>query len=480
MKKIGFTALMFFAMFLFIFPQWGQAAAGSTSIYLDGKALELPKNGEVQNVNGNVMIPIRVVVEELGFVVDWDKKTRTITIQQSDTQLKLVVGQSTALVNGTKVKLAAAPKLVSDTTIVPLRFVGEQMGLTVTWDNVKKSAHLITPNSGSGNGTGSGENAGGGNEEQTPDPVPDPTANLANVGGISFSDNRLMIAVDKNVKPSIFTMAGPDRIVIDLPNTKFADTFSNNLMLDQNQNGYFDVTEYPDVSKVRYALFDDQPSTIRVVLDMNYTKKYELINNNDGLIIVNLNTESTTPGTAPGGNGKKLVVIDAGHGGSDPGAISVTKKKEKDFNLAVVLKVQELLKQESDIDFVLTRSSDTYPTLQDRVKIANDLKADIFISVHANAGSATASGVETYYTRSESLSLAKVMHKYLVQSSGLSDRGVRSKSLHVTRETKMPAVLLECGYLSNKNDNAVLYTEDFQDRVAEGVVKGIKEYLGLN
>ncbi|WP_410768455.1 N-acetylmuramoyl-L-alanine amidase [Fontibacillus sp. BL9] len=480
MKKIGFTMFLFFAMFMFVFPQWGQAAAGGTSIYLDGKALEMTKNGQVQNVNGNVMIPIRVVVEELGFDVDWDKETRTITIQQSNTELKLVVGQSTATVNGTKVKLAVAPKLINDTTIVPLRFVGEQMGLKVSWNNEEKSAHLITPNSGSGNGTGAGENAGSGSEGKEPGQVPDTSANLANVGGISFSDNRLMIAVDKNVKPSIFTMSGPDRIVIDLPETKFADSFSTGQMLDATQNGYIDLTDYPDVSKVRYALFSDKPSTIRVVMDMNHAKNYELINNNDGLIILNLNTDASTPGTAPGGNGKKLVVIDAGHGGSDPGAISVTKKKEKDFNLAVVLKVQELLKQESDIDFVLTRSSDTYPTLQDRVKIANDLKADMFISVHANAGSATASGVETYYTRADSLSLAKVMHKYLVESSGLSDRGVRSKSLHVTRETKMPAVLLECGYLSNKNDNAKLYTEDFQNRVAEGIVKGIKEYLGVN
>lgn len=477
MKKIGFSLFMFFALFLLVSPQVGQAASASTSIYLDGNALTLPKNGEVRNVKGNVMIPIRVVVEELGFDVVWDKKTRTVTIQQTGTVLKLVVDKTTATVNGKEIKLAAAPILATDTTLVPLRFVSEQMGLQVSWNNEQKAAYLITPNSGSGNGTGSTGNAapgdGGGQSGETPVV----TDNLANVGGISFSDNRLMIAVDKNVQPTIFTMTGPDRIVVDIPNAKFADSFSSNQMLDQTKNGYIDVTDYPDVSKVRYALFSEQPSTIRVVLDMNYAKHYEMINNNDGLIIVNLNTDAAA---VPGDGGKKLVVIDAGHGGSDPGAISVTKKKEKDFNLAVVLKVEELLKQETEIDFVLTRSGDTYPTLQDRVKMANDLNADLFISVHANSGSSTATGVETYYTRSDSKALANVMHKYLVESSGLKDRGVRTKSLHVTRETKMPAVLLECGYLSNKNDNAVLYTEAFQNRVAEGIVKGIKEYLGLS
>ncbi|MNI68686.1 N-acetylmuramoyl-L-alanine amidase AmiB precursor [compost metagenome] len=71
------------------------------------------------------------------------------------------------------------------------------------------------------------------------------------------------------------------------------------------------------------------------------------------------------------------------------------------------------------------------------------------------------------------------MHKHLVAATGLSDRKVRYSSLHVTRETVMPAVLLEVGYLSNAGDEALMYTEQFQQRVAEGIVAGIKEYLGL-
>lgn len=456
---------------MFIFPGMGQAAS-NTSIYLDGKALNLPENGEVQIVKGNVMIPIRVVVEELGFNVNWDKVTRTVTIQQSDTTMKLVVDNKMATVNENQVKLLVAPILKGDTTLVPLRFISEQVGLTVQWNNETKSVYLITPESGSGNGSG-------GNDDSNNGSTPDVDVNLASIGGISFSDNKLMIASDKNVTPSILKLTGPDRLVVDLPNAKFADTFSNGQMLDDSMNGYIDVEGYPDVSKIRYSLFSNSPSTIRVVIDLTKSMNYELINDNDGLITVDLNSDSSNP-SVPGGSGRKLVVIDAGHGGSDPGAISVTKKKEKDFNLAIALKVEQLLKNETEFDYVLTRSSDTYPTLKDRVKIANDLNADIFISIHANSGSATASGVETYYTRKESIALANVMHKHLVSSSGLTDRKVRSKSLHVTRETKMPAVLLECGYLSNPKDDAVLYSESFQNSVADGVIKGIKEYLGIN
>lgn len=129
---------------------------------------------------------------------------------------------------------------------------------------------------------------------------------------------------------------------------------------------------------------------------------------------------------------------------------------------------------------MLTRSDDTFLELKDRAAMANNLNADLFISVHANSsGSSAASGTETYYQRESSKALANVMHKYLVQATGLSNRGVRYGNFHVIRETKMPAVLLEVGYLSNKGDESLLFTESLQNKVAAGMVSGIKEYLGL-
>ncbi|MDU5950573.1 MAG: N-acetylmuramoyl-L-alanine amidase, partial [Paenibacillus macerans] len=336
----------------------------------------------------------------------------------------------------------------------------------------------------SGSGSGSIDSPESGNESEQPGtPIePENGGELASVNGISFIDNRLMIDVDKNVTPNIFTMNGPDRLVVDLPQTVFAESLATGQTMDSNQSGMMEVIDSPDVSSVRFALFSSDPWTVRVVLDLNHQVNYSLVNENDGLIIVDLNAEAIAPGDGTDTDGGlTTVVIDAGHGGKDPGASSITKKKEKDFNLAVALKVQQLLlEQGPSINVVMTRESDTYPTLQDRVKIAENANADIFISIHANSGPATATGVETYYTRSESAGLAKVMHKHLVESSGLPDRKVRTQSLHVTRETTMPAVLLECGYLSNKNDEALLYTEEFQNNVAQGIVDGIKEYLGVN
>lgn len=480
MKKFSYLI----GLFLFVvlaFPLIGHAASQTTHIVLDGREIDLSKTkgAQVQVVNNSILIPIRVVSEELGFDVNWDSKTETVTIQQPGTIIKLVLGSSKATVNGKSVSLIAAPKATNEVTYVPVRFVSEQMGLKVGWNNTTKTVTLTSTNTGSGSGTVSGGNSGPGGS--TSQPVTDPNANLTALTGLSFSDNQLILAVNGNVTPKTSKLTGPNRIVVDLPNVKFGPEFASVSPLDGNQNGQFEVNGYPAVSKVRYSLYSNSPSTVRVVIDLNYANGYQVTNLGDGLIIVDLNQQGSSDpsATVPGGNGKKLVVIDAGHGGTDPGAISTTGKKEKDFTLAVVQKVAALLKNEPDIDFVLTRSGDTYPTLSDRSNLANKLKADVFVSVHGNSGAASASGVETYYTRSDSATFAKIMHKYLVAATGLTDRKVKTSSLHVTRETTMPAVLLECGFLSNKGDEAKMYSSAFQQRVAEGIVAGIKEYLGI-
>ncbi len=502
MKKFGFLALLMLLLVL-VYPGIGHAGSAETHINLDGNDLKISKEAQVQIVNGSVMVPLRVVAEQLGYTVKWDNVTKTALIDQKGTTLKLVVDNPIAEASSKQVKLDNPPFLSGSTTLVPLRFVGEQTGTTVGWDNVTKTVYLTSPV----------PEVGGSDTVINPDAsVTEPSDNGSTIpsGGstdigeskpttisnLSFVDNKLIIAVNGTVTPNVFAMTNKDRIVVDLPNTAFADSFSQNLSVGQNQNGQLTVTDYPNVSAVRYSLFSSSPSTIRIVIDLNSANGYSVVNANDGLIFIDLNGTSsdppvtttpevpvTTPPPTSVITGKRLVVIDAGHGGKDPGAISVNKYKEKDFALATALKIEALLKNDPNIELVLTRSGDTYPTLQERAKLANNLNADLFISVHANsipAGSkSNPSGIETYYTRKESLQFANVVHKYLVPATGIQDRGVRQANYHVTRETKMPAILLECGYLSNIKDEALLFSGDYQQKVAEAVVAGIKEYLAL-
>ncbi|OKP93570.1 N-acetylmuramoyl-L-alanine amidase family protein [Paenibacillus sp. P46E] len=479
MKKFSFMLLLL--LFVLVLPEQGHAASGTSKIFLDDKEITAGQDVSVENVNNSVMVPLRMIAENLGYKVDWDQKSKTVTIEQQGKTIKLIVDQTTASVDDKTMILTTAPLLRSDTTLVPIRFIGEQFGLTVKWDNTAKVVNLITPEIPESN-NGSGESAADGGSGVVVPPA-DPTADLTMVNGVSFSENRLSIAMDGNSQPKVFKASGPDRIVIDLPNATFSDVFGTGQVLDPNLNGKLTVTNYPDVSGVRYSLYSTKPYTVRFVIDLNQAKNYSVDVSGDTskLVVIDLNAESTDDtATLPGNSGRKLVVLDAGHGAKDSGAIGITGKYEKNFNLAVVLKAAALLKQENNIDVVLTRSDDTFLELKDRAGMANNLKADLFISVHANSsGSSVSSGSETYFQRDASKALANVMHKYLVQATGLSDRGVRYGNFHVIRETTMPAVLLEVGYLSNKGDESLLFSEALQNKVAAGIVAGIKEYLKL-
>lgn len=175
----------------------------------------------------------------------------------------------------------------------------------------------------------------------------------------------------------------------------------------------------------------------------------------------------------------KTLICDAGHGGKDPGAISITKKNEKDFNLSVSLKVEQLFKSIPDVNVILTRTTDEFIELNDRSALANAVKADAFISIHANSFLKSSKGTETYYTNPGSKAFADIFHPYMVAATGFRDNKVKKKSLSVTRKTEMPAILLEPGFLSNPEEEAVLMSESFQNRFAEAIAKGACAFLGV-
>ncbi|NMO97984.1 N-acetylmuramoyl-L-alanine amidase family protein [Paenibacillus lemnae] len=493
MKKSGL--LMFLLLLLFVFAGTGRAEASGTKIYLDGEPLNLSSDVQVANINNSIMIPIRVVSENLGYKVEWNKASQTVSVQNSSKTVIMGVNQKEADVNGNIVSMSIPPLLQGNTTLVPLRFVSSEMGMDVKWDNLSKAVYLSSAGSmsdpwASEPPLGSGSVISNpGNQPEAPSGPSNPTEtpdinNLSTVDAISFMDNRLMVALSGSVTPKVSTLTGPERIVIDLPSVKFSDTFVNSNPLDAKQHGQMTLTGYPDVKSVRYSLFSNNPSTVRIVLDLNYSKGYTVsgTENGSGLLMVDLNTADPGAGSVvippAGSSGKKTVVIDAGHGDNDPGAVSPNKRREKDFNLSMALKVGKLLEKEKGIDVVLTRSNDTFLELRDRVKIANNLKADVFVSIHGNSNpSSSPNGTETFYTRDSSLAFAKIMHEHLAKGTGLKNRGVSKGNFHVTRETVMPAALLEVGFLSNKGDEAQMFNEEFQNVVAQSIVNGIKEYL---
>jgi len=173
------------------------------------------------------------------------------------------------------------------------------------------------------------------------------------------------------------------------------------------------------------------------------------------------------------------VVIDAGHGGKDPGATSVLGFYEKTVNLSVAHKVARLLEQRG-LRVKMTRTSDYFVELEDRVAIANNLRADLFVSIHSDSfPKSTRRGYTVYIARSASSSSRRAASAIArsMSGTGLNSFGVQTAGYHVLTGTRGPAVLVELGYLSNRSEAALLRSGSFQSRLAQAVADGISDYF---
>ncbi|ABR48145.1 cell wall hydrolase/autolysin [Alkaliphilus metalliredigens QYMF] len=179
---------------------------------------------------------------------------------------------------------------------------------------------------------------------------------------------------------------------------------------------------------------------------------------------------------------KFIVVIDPGHGGKDVGAIGASGLYEKDFNLSLSKKVNAILEKEESIGVYMTREDDIFISTLDnyRTKFANELDADLYISIHGNTyDSSDISGTESYYYHEKFKSFAEVMHKNVVSSTGFKDRGVKREELFAVRDPNMPSVLLEIGYLTNPQEEQLMFNDELQNLIAESISDGVKEYLEI-
>lgn len=221
----------------------------------------------------------------------------------------------------------------------------------------------------------------------------------------------------------------------------------------------------------------------------------------------------------------KVIVLDPGHGGQDPGAVGhKLKLREKDVNLGVCLKLKKLLEQELGVTVLMTRSTDVFITLGNRTRFANNNHADIFVSVHTNASkNKSASGMETYYlstaltsdaravealennvvelyeggkqekakydalsfilsdmSQTEHLensnSMALLVQQNLVAGAKGNDRGVKQANFYVLRGAFMPAVLIELGFITNEKEEQLLANDEYQARLARTIFEGLKRF----
>jgi N-acetylmuramoyl-L-alanine amidase len=453
------------------------------NVTLDGEAMDLDLPALARTVDGvdsRTLVPVRPIAEALGASVLWMGENRQVLISTETDTIVLTLGSATAVVNGESVELpGGVPADVArcgetERTLVPLRFVSEQLHATVDWDNDTYTAQVTSPAEPE--------------PEPEPTPTPTPTQTPAAVPNgfllrITSDDKAETITLYLNKTPNYKVKDYGDRVVIDL--LGFA--------LGSGQDGSQTV-ENPVIDQVRYAqhgtdLYSDYAYTTRVVLDLAEGCTYAdnvTVTGDPNLLAVVVTVRSNQTGaelpTGPGENWDPnafTVALDAGHGGSASGAV-YENVMEKTITLPITLRVAELL-EEKGYNVVLTRSEDVYMDLYDRCTVANNMGADIFVSIHANAsGSNTAyQGIYTYsFPESQrGAALAKCIQSAVVKSTGGVDRGLLTNNYVVLRETEMPAALLETGFMSCHEELMRLIDPDYQEKLAQGVARGVENYL---
>jgi len=342
---------------------------------------------------------------------------------------------------------------------------------------------------------------------------------------------RIVIDIGKLREYTFNRLTNPDRVYIDIFQAK----------LNPILHGKTIPVNSDYLRQIRIA--QKTTSTVRAVVDIDFgkVKKYQVFHLLDPFrVVIDIYPEKSTEEKATEkipappqptesgysmirqlGLGVRRVVIDPGHGGADPGSISRTGLKEKDVVLKVCLYLKQLLSSRKDLEVTLTRESDIFIPLENRTIIANQKKADIFISIHANAHkNKRLSGVETFFlnfsqnpkineiaakenatsTKNisemmdiikkivrnskivESRELAKKIQKSLVNQlsksyKNVKNLGVRGGPFWVLIGGETPSVLVEISYLSNYREETRLKSPQYLQKVAQGIYEGIVEYM---
>lgn len=320
---------------------------------------------------------------------------------------------------------------------------------------------------------------------------------------------RLELTTDTAVQPRALLLSNPTRLVIDLPGI---------LLRTSRQN----QTIGSGIRSIRVGQFNQQTSRIVIELEPGYTLDPTQIQFRGSaanqwsvqlppLQVSPAATADPSPAIAdlpiavpppevatlapvPGAalpvqiptpssplpqinNQQIVIVIDPGHGGPDPGAIGIGGLREVDVVMPISLQVAGLLRQQG-VRVILTRETDVDLGLQPRVQLANRANATLFVSIHANAISMArpdVNGAETYHA-GLGQELAASIHRQLL-ALGLRDRKVRRSRFYVLRNTRMPAALVEVGFVTGAEDAPRLADPDFRSRLAEAITRGILEYV---
>ena len=342
---------------------------------------------------------------------------------------------------------------------------------------------------------------------------------------ISSSNDESRIVIDLHEKSSsnIFSLENPDRLVIDLKNTKLKKGFK--------------LSTYPRESIRNIRFSEGNGSQLRLVIDLSSTFKYSYFNLPKGTLYDHRLVVDLKSNDSPIKNNsvqhsvaerKVVVVIDPGHGGKDPGAIGPSKIYESNVVLAISLRLAEYINRTTDMKAVLTRDDDTFIVLRDRMKMGRESKADLFLSIHADAldnprvkgasvytlslkgasdeaarvfaerenAYSSISEVEISNMDKDAVSLltdlsqnfsmkaskeaAGIILNELSKVGSIRKKKVQEAGFAVLKSPDVPSVLIETTYISNPNEEARLNSRSYQDKLARAIFEGTRQYFFIN
>ena len=337
----------------------------------------------------------------------------------------------------------------------------------------------------------------------TPHLPPNPaqvTITAVNCKVISPALTQIMVSTTGPAKYRTEALNNPNRLAFDLAGAVLEHGVQTTQSVDN-----------PIVKAIRIGkVFTEHTAFGRVVLDLSKMVGFSIDSRSSGAgmtYLINVITSSGQTASvppvlsqpSPGGLlpepvsaslAGKLVVIDPGHGGQDSGApaeLGPNDIYEKNITLAIGRRVRDVLTQNGAV-VLMTRTDDSFPALASRPQLANDHHADYFISIHADSsasGRNTLAGTTVYFHAQNNLCrlMAADIGRRVSQASGLSYNGVKSDTIRfrtgfaVLRASDMPAVLVETGYMNNDSDLSRLRNEESQQKIAEGIVAGLRDFI---
>lgn len=418
-------------------------------------------------VKNRTLIPARAVFESMGANVEWDEAERLVEVSLGTSNVQLTIDSGTAFVNGAQTALDVPAMILNDRTLIPVRFVGESLSCEVDWDDLSRTVMVSSP-------------------------VFNEYTEISDITFVDDPDKYRIVVEGKDVIEGVksFAYNNPERFGIDIKNA-LLNVKEGRLDTDE---GRID-TDNDLISSIRFSQFES--GVVRVVIDLEdkIAGKISFSSEKDSVYI---DFDKSKIGDVTRGNlagidwstTGKLVVIDPGHGGKDPGAQAIRDGvkilNEKDINLDIAHRLNRML-QEAGVSTYMLREDDTHISLYGRPALANDANAHLYISIHNNSStSPNAKGVETFYYSKENESdygiyskdLAKMIQKEMVNTLGLFDRGAKNGSAYVVlNKTKMPAIIIEGAFLSNAEDLKIMMTDEFREKYALATAKSIIKIL---